>query len=244
MALTPNAQANPVENLFLNKDQQAKQLLDEEKPAEAYGKFEDPRWKALSAYRMGSYKTAGGLLEKLPQDTLKADDFYNKANALALEGEYEKAIKSYEEAIKREPNHEDAKYNKDIIEQLKQQKDQEQEQQDQNQEGDSEQQEQNEQDSDQQSSDQQSSDQQSSDQQDSEEESEQESQEQQQSEQEQRETELTEEQLKEQFKEEEKDQEMEQWLRRLSDDPGGLLRRKMYREYQRRGHKQHVEKNW
>ncbi len=34
--------------------------------------------------------------------------------------------------------------------------------------------------------------------------------------------------------EEEKQQVLEQWLRQIKDDPGGLLRRKMYMEYQKR----------
>ncbi|MCP4411325.1 MAG: hypothetical protein GY808_01955, partial [Gammaproteobacteria bacterium] len=35
----------------------------------------------------------------------------------------------------------------------------------------------------------------------------------------------------------EKEQVLEQWLRQIKDDPGGLLRRKMYMEYQRRQQK-------
>ncbi|MCP3675370.1 MAG: hypothetical protein GY829_12970, partial [Gammaproteobacteria bacterium] len=38
----------------------------------------------------------------------------------------------------------------------------------------------------------------------------------------------------EQMTEAEKEQALEQWLRMIKDDPGGLLRRKMYVEYQRR----------
>ena len=33
----------------------------------------------------------------------------------------------------------------------------------------------------------------------------------------------------------EKDQALEQWLRKIPDDPGGLLRQKMINEYKRRG---------
>ena len=239
---TPSVQANEastdseigtVQKLFLNKDQQGKKLLDQGNSTEAYNQFQDPRWKATAAYRMGSYKAAQSLLDKIPDDALSAEDYYNQGNALALDGQYEPAIAAYEKALTMRPSHEDAQYNKDIIEQLKQEQEQ-QKQQDQNQEGESENQQDQEQQSQQES--QQDSQQDSSDEQS-------ESQEQQQQEQQQQ-PEPTPEQLEEQFKEEEKDQEMEQWLKRLSDDPGGLLRRKMYREYQRRGHKQHVEENW
>ena len=223
-----------IEELFLNKDQQGKKLLDNDNATAAYNTFEDSRWKSLSAYRMGSYKAAESLLDKIPEDSLVADDYYNKANALALNGQYEEAISAYDQALQMEPSHEDAQYNKKIIEDLKQQQDQQQ-QQDQNQNGESEQQQ------DQQQQSQQENQQDS--QQDSKEESS-EQQNQQQQEEQQPQTQQSKQQLEDQFKEEEKDQEMEQWLKRISDDPGGLLRRKMYREYQRRGHKQHVEENW
>ena len=38
----------------------------------------------------------------------------------------------------------------------------------------------------------------------------------------------------EEMTEEERQQVLEQWLRQIKDDPGGLLRRKMYMEYQKR----------
>jgi len=228
-----NTLGNTIENLFLNRNQQAKKQLSDENYAEAYNTFEDPRWKALSAYRMGSYKATDNLLSKFPEQEINADDYYNQANALALDGRYEESIKTYDQALKAQPDHEDAQYNKDIVEQLKKKKDQQQEQQKNDQEGESEEQNQDQK---------QQSDQDSE--QESEQQKQQDQQQEQQSEQQQQQEELTEEQLKEQFKEEEKDQEMEQWLRRLPDDPGGLLRRKMYQEYQRRGHKQHVEENW
>ncbi|AOE49315.1 VWA domain-containing protein [Kangiella sediminilitoris] len=228
------AQANPLEDFFLNEDQRGRKLIDEEDYSEAYNTFQDPRWKALSAYRMGSYDSSSDILENIPEGQQTADDLYNQGNALALNGQLDKAIESYNEALKLEPDHQDAQYNKDIVESLKQEQDKEK-QQNQNEQGESEEQKQDQQDSQQENS------QQESDQQ------EQDPRQQQQSEKEQQQQqkpELTEQELRDQFEEEEKDQEMEQWLRQLSDDPGGLLRRKMYREYQRRGHKQQVEKNW
>ncbi|WP_223668508.1 VWA domain-containing protein [Kangiella shandongensis] len=234
--LSPQAKADAIENFFLNSDQQGKKLLDEQAYSEAYSTFNDPRWKALSAYRMGSYDASNNLLEKIPQETLTADDFYNQGNALALNGQYDKAIEAYEQALAQQPEHEDARYNKKVVEKLKQQQEQQQQnQQEQDKQGDSDRE-------------QQQQDKQSSEQQSEQESQEQQQEQQQQTQQEQQEQkqqpELTEQELEEQFKEEEKDQEMEQWLRRLPDDPGGLLRRKMYREYQRRGHRQQVEKSW
>jgi Ca-activated chloride channel family protein len=43
---------------------------------------------------------------------------------------------------------------------------------------------------------------------------------------------------------EEDAQAMEQWLRRIPDDPGGLLRRKFRNEHQRRGAPEDDEQKW
>jgi len=44
--------------------------------------------------------------------------------------------------------------------------------------------------------------------------------------------------------EQEQEQAMEQWLRRISDDPGGLLRRKFRYQYQRQGFDQDGNQLW
>lgn len=224
------AEANLLENLLLNKDQQAKKLLNEEQYEEAYKTFEDPEWKAVAAYRNGDYKAAENSFDN-GQQLSPADQLYNKANAQALAGELEASVASYEEALQLNPDHQDASYNKKIIEDLLKQQQQEQQQNQQQDESQSEQ-EQNDQQQEQQQQAQDSQSDESSEQQ------------QQPSEQQQQKPELTEEELQQQFKEEEKDQELEQWLKRLPDDPGGLLRRKMYQEYRERGHKQHVDETW
>ncbi|ACV27394.1 VWA domain-containing protein [Kangiella koreensis] len=231
LTISPDVQANPLEKMFLNKDQQAKKLLNKEQYDEAYKTFEDPQWKAVAAYRNEEYKTAQDFFEKGEQ--LKpADQHYNKANAQALAGDLEAAIESYNQALNLDAHHEDAQHNKQIVEDLlKQQQEQEQEQNQQKDEPSESEQEQNDQQQEQQQNENSQNDESSEQQQES-------------SEQQQQEPELTEEELQQQFKEEEKDQELEQWLKRLPDDPGGLLRRKMYQEYRKRGHRQHVYETW
>jgi len=63
-----------------------------------------------------------------------------------------------------------------------------------------------------------------------------------------KETEKTQEQMaklsEEERKQSEQDQALEQWLNKIPDDPGGLLRQKMIREYQRRKGQQTEEIIW
>ncbi|SVC59419.1 uncharacterized protein METZ01_LOCUS312273, partial [marine metagenome] len=107
-------------DLWLNADQQANQLLVEGSAADAAQLFKDPAWRAVADYRAGHYggSAAGfGTLEDI-------DNLYNLGNALAKLGEFESAIDAYEEVLETDPNSEDARYNRDLLEDLlKQQQD-------------------------------------------------------------------------------------------------------------------------
>lgn len=48
-----------------------------------------------------------------------ADGFYNKGNALAQLNNIDAAIEAYEEALKIDPQHKDAAYNRDLLKKLK-----------------------------------------------------------------------------------------------------------------------------
>lgn len=125
-------------DLWLNNNQQGQQLLQQEKHSEAASRFEDPRWKAAAQYKAGQYQESAKTLENLNT----AEDHYNRGNALTQAHQFEEAMEAYDQALKIDPDFEDAQYNKAIAEELKKQK---------------EQQEQNQQNSDQQNSDQQNS---------------------------------------------------------------------------------------
>lgn len=264
---------------WLNPDQRGLRLLEENQPAEAAEKFEDPEWRGSALYKAGEYQAAADAFAQ--QDNARAQ--YNRGNALAKAGELEKALEAYDRALEKEPNMEDAQANKKLVEDLlEQQKQQEQQdgdqQQDDQQEGEQEgEQEQKEGDqSEDQQQDQQSGDQdsqseseqqpgddgepqdsseqqqpgetppeqksqeeQSQEEQSAEQDSQdkaQAQQEQQQAEQEaaaQEEAERQEQEAQEAMAgmqddnlTDEERQAMEQWLRRVPDDPSGLLRRK------------------
>ncbi len=82
-------------------------------------KFEDDKWLASSYYKLGDYPRAYELFSKDKSVT----GLYNQGNALAKGGKIGEAIKKYEEVLKLQPNHEDAKFN---LEYLKKQQDQQQ----------------------------------------------------------------------------------------------------------------------
>lgn len=231
-AMAPStAQAGWWEDLWQRKDQQAWNALRQDEPARAAALAQAPEIAAEGWYRSGDYQHAGQLWRSLED----ADAHYNRGNALALQGDFEGAIASYEQALALEPDMTDAIYNKNVVEQLKQ----EQEQQQQQQQGEGDPQE------DQQGQDeqQQSSDQSESREQEGEGESENEQQASQQEQQAEDEAQRRQREIQEAWSEEDA-QAMEQWLRRIPDDPGGLLRRKFRNEYLRRGEPEASGETW
>ncbi len=230
------------QDLWQTPDQQAAEALAAGDAGAAQALFEDSQWRGSAAYRAGDYNAA--IDDFTGSDS--ADGHYNRGNALAKAGDLEAAIEAYNEALTRQPEMEDAVANRELIEQLKQQQEQqqqessEQDQQQQNQEQNQQQQSSSEEDSQQnQDQSQQDSEQtkpQEQEQEQSEQEQEQSEQEQEQSEQESEKSQQQAESQEAELSEEEKQnqQEIEQILRRVPDDPGGLLRQKFrYQSRQR-----------
>jgi Ca-activated chloride channel family protein len=96
-------------------DQQGYEKFQQNDYAAAADRFEDPMWRGVSLYRQGQY-----------QDALKAfnqvrgpEADYNRGNALTQLGRFDEAIEAYEQALKKAPDHEQAKHNRKIAEQLK-----------------------------------------------------------------------------------------------------------------------------
>ena len=240
-------QSNSVEalewqDLWATGDQQGAEALELDNAERAKSLFTHPQWRGSAAYRAADYKTAA---EAFFTDET-ANGLYNSGNALAKSGDFDSAIGAYERALELEPALEDAIFNRDLLEKLKQEQEQEeqsQEQQDQEsseqqQEQDSEQSDKNGDPSDQQPPEQESEQQDESAIPEEESEEESEKKEQQESEKKQNESEQqAERQTSElEMSEEEKQEqrEIDAMLRRIPDDPGGLLRAKFRYESQQR----------
>ena len=113
-----------LDDIWLTKNQQAQQQLKSGDAKRAAEQFDSPDWKAAAQYRAGDYPGAAESYSKI--DT--ASGHYNRGNALAKSGKLEDSIKAYDEALKRDPDFEDAKKNRELAEKLlKQQKEQQKE---------------------------------------------------------------------------------------------------------------------
>lgn len=110
-------------DMFTTKDQQAAQLMKNGDYQTAANRFKQAEWSAVAHYRHGDYaKSIEQLNEKNDVTSL-----YNKGNALALNGNLEQAIDTYHQVLTLSANHEDAIHNKQILEDLvRQQNNQEQ----------------------------------------------------------------------------------------------------------------------
>ena len=221
LLLSTDAQAGLWDDLWASKDQQAQAALGQQRADDAAVLAKDPAIAGEAFYRSGDFARAGQSWSQLNQ----ADSHYNRGNSMAQAGEFEAALAAYDAALALDPEMEDASFNRDLVEQMKQE--QEQQQQDQeNSEGES---------SEDQSGDEseqgEQGDEESSENQQDGEQGEEESDEQKEGEEN---GEPSESEMEQNWSEEDA-QAMEQWLRRIPDDPGGLLRRKFRNQHQRRG---------
>lgn len=117
LPLPEPAMALSWDDLWKNDNQQAYELLQQDQAEQAADKFSDRQWKAAAQYKAGQYQQA---LEQL-DGINTADGHYNRGNSLTQLGQLDEASKAYDEALKLDPDHDDAKFNKNLVEQMKQQ---------------------------------------------------------------------------------------------------------------------------
>jgi Ca-activated chloride channel family protein len=260
LPLAEPAQAYGWNDLWRTKDQQAQIQLDEGKALEAGELFEDPTWQAVAKYRAGEFApSAAGFAGQ--ED---ADNLYNLGNALARLGEFAPAIDAYEQVLEIDPEMEDALYNRDLVKDLLEQSQDSQGGEQGNQENASESGGGAEQSEGQSQSDQAGEegatgdpgaegdssvrDQENASQEDLDalqKELEKAAQEAQQQAGEAQELKgMSQADAEEMRRAQEQRQAMEQWLRRIPNDPGGLLRRKFRYQYQRQGKDQDGNNLW
>src|SRR6185369_373733 len=103
--------------------------LQEKNPGRAATLFDDPEWRGAAQFRSGQFEASATTLASSDS----ADGQYNRGNALAKAGKIEPAIEAYDRALALNPQHEDARFNRDLLKKYlddhPQQKDQPQQQQ-------------------------------------------------------------------------------------------------------------------
>jgi Ca-activated chloride channel family protein len=229
--MLPSQQAYALEwkDLWMTKNQQATEAFESEEHSTAALLFEATDWAGAANYRAANYEAAIASFSAI--DTI--DGHYNRGNALALSGNYAESIAAYDMALGLELGHADSLQNKAIVEQLLEQ---EEAQSGENQEGEdqdneSEQNSENESDQDSESSEQQDQESQEGNQDQQDQEQQNQPPEEQEGSESNSEQNTPSETTNEEFEEQ---QSLEQWLRRIEDDPGELLRRKFRYQYRQR----------
>jgi Ca-activated chloride channel family protein len=229
--MLPSQQVQALEwkDLWMTRNQQAAEAFASEEHSTAALLFEATDWAGAANYKAANYEAAIASFSSI--DTV--DGHYNRGNALALSGNYAESIAAYDMALGLELGHADSLQNKAIVEQLLEQ---EEAQSGENQEGEdqdneSEQNSENESDQDSESSEQQDQESQEGNQDQQDQEQQNQPPEEQEGSESNSEQNTPSETTNEEFEEQ---QSLEQWLRRIEDDPGELLRRKFRYQYRQR----------
>lgn len=124
LPLTPQpAQAMDWGELWQREDQRAPELI-RENPADAASRLDDPEWRGSALYRSEQFERAAEAFAAA--EGARAD--YNRGNALARAGQLEQALAAYDQALEQVPDMTDARQNRELVRQLldQQQRDQQQ----------------------------------------------------------------------------------------------------------------------
>lgn len=112
-AIPQPAAAMDWDSLWQREDQRAPQLIRED-PEAAANTLKSPEWRGSALYKAERYEEAAKAFSKA--NTPLAD--YNRGNALARAGKLEEAIKAYDSALDQDPDLEDARVNRKLVEDL------------------------------------------------------------------------------------------------------------------------------
>ena len=223
---TEDAQASLWDDLWTTRDQQALQAMTEGDAEAAAGLFKNPEWKATASYRSENFKAAASQYGGVNTASAK----YNMGNAFAKQGLLDEAIEAYDQALTLDPTSEDAQFNKALVVQLLEQLKEQQENQDQD--GEESEYSEGQQGEEQEATS--AEEQEDSLQELSEEEKAQQEEDQEEEEEGEEQTVYKPAEEETDPLDEEEKQALQQWLRRVPDDPGGLLHRKFQMQYKER----------
>ncbi len=105
------AEALSWDSLWWNDNQLGQRALRENKPWTARELFSDPLWRGIAEYRAKDFNAALKSFSSLNS----AQAHYNRGNTLIHLGRTEEAIAAYEQTLRLQPSHADAKFNLNLI---------------------------------------------------------------------------------------------------------------------------------
>jgi Ca-activated chloride channel family protein len=114
MFAAPPAAALDWQDLWLRPDQRGQRALAAGDAEAALNAFRHPARRGTAAWRAGDYELAAREFAELDDATGR----YNLGNALAHSGDYRGALAAYDQALAADPGLEDAAYNRALVEQL------------------------------------------------------------------------------------------------------------------------------
>ncbi len=100
------------QDLWQTGDQQAQQAFNQQQYDAAAENFASAEWKAAALYKAGQFQQAAELLASVKTP----EGHYNRGNALAKTGQLQAAVAAYQDALNLDESHEDAQFNKELIE--------------------------------------------------------------------------------------------------------------------------------
>ncbi|MCL7461719.1 tetratricopeptide repeat protein [Pseudomonas sp. NW5] len=107
LVLPPGAEAADLEALWRRADQRGLRLLEAGQPEHAARQFRDPHWQGIAHFRAGDYEAAADAFAS----AAGAVAHYNRGTALTFAGDYEAARQAYRQALRDDPQFEDARHN-------------------------------------------------------------------------------------------------------------------------------------
>jgi Ca-activated chloride channel family protein len=102
------------EDLWQRSDQQAVVALRDGQPERASSLFNDLAWQAVARYRAEDFSGAADGFAR----TEGPEGSYNLGNAYAQNGNFQAAIEAYDKTLETQPDHEDALFNRNLAQQL------------------------------------------------------------------------------------------------------------------------------
>lgn len=123
LLLTPPVKAADYPDWLKNDDRKGLEAFEASEFENAASLFSQPEWQAMALYRQERYQEAASLLEGINT----AEAHYNRGNALAYAGDIQGAIQAYQKALNQRQEFPEARDNLEALLELQQQQQQQQE---------------------------------------------------------------------------------------------------------------------